>query len=283
MNIISDFELQEYIKEDLPYFDLTTYLQDCKGKKAKLKVFTREDITVSSTEEAARIVKLLSCEVLFFVPSKSRLKKDETLIEFEGDYNSVHQAYKLVQVLLEYSCKIATTTNKMVTLIKEINPFCELLTTRKSFPFAKKFCINSILNGGAMPHRLGLSETILFFKQHREIYTSNKEFYQKINSFKKMAPEKKVVVESSCFEDIKALMEYGVDVIQIDKGSLELIKEAVSHKNRYCYENIKLLAAGGINISNVQEFVQTGVDGIVTSSLYNCGMADLGTKLTISK
>ncbi|MGB0990646.1 MAG: ModD protein [Halarcobacter sp.] len=281
MLTFSDSELQEYIKEDLPYFDLTTYLQECKDKKANLKVFTREDIIVSSSKEAARIAELLSCKVNFFVSNRTKLTKGETILEFEGDYNNVHQAYKLVQVLLEYSCKIATQTNKMLKLIKEVNPSCELLTTRKSFPFSKKFCINSILNGGAMPHRLGLSETILFFKQHREIYSSNKEFYQQINKYKKMAPEKKIIVESSCFDDIKALMQYGVDVIQIDKASLELIEEVIEYKNRYCYENINILAAGGINISNVQEYAKTGVNGIVTSSLYNCGMADLGTKLTI--
>lgn len=164
MNTISDNELLEYIKEDLPYFDLTTHLQQSVNKKARLEIFTREDIVVSCSEEAARIAQLLSCEVNFFLPSKSNIKKDEVLIQIQGDYNNIHQAYKLMQVLLEYSCKIATTTYEMTKIIKKENPNCELLTTRKSFPFAKRFCINSILNGGGMPHRLGLSETILFFK-----------------------------------------------------------------------------------------------------------------------
>ncbi|RXK13438.1 ModD protein [Halarcobacter mediterraneus] len=280
--IISDAELLEYIKEDLPYFDLTTYLQESDDTKASLEIFTRENIISSCTEEACSIAELLSCKVNFFIPSKQEIKKDEVLIRIEGSFSKIHEAYKLMQVLLEYSCKIATTTNKMYKIIKESNPTCELLTTRKSFPFSKKFCIKSILNGGAMPHRLGLSETILFFKQHRELYSSNEEFYKNIYKFKNMAPEKKIIVESSKFKDIKALLKYGVDVIQIDKGSLELVENVVSFKNIQ-YPNTKILVAGGINISNVQDYVKLGIDGVVTSSLYNCGMADLGVKLNIIK
>lgn len=278
--IISNNELLEYIKEDISYFDLTTHLQKCTDKKASVEVFTREDIIVSCTEEAAKIAKLLSCKVISFEKSTKELKKGSCLIAFKGEYNNVHEAYKLIQVLLEYSCKIATTTNKMIKIVKEQNPKCEVLTTRKSFPFAKKFCIKSILNGGAMPHRLGLSETILFFKQHREIYSNNEQFYKQIKQFKEMAAEKKIVVESSDFEDIKNLMKHQVDVVQVDKVSVKLLEKIVEYRNKN-HKNIKIIAAGGINIENAKEFAKTQVDALVTSSLYNCKMADLGVRLNI--
>lgn len=278
--LISDIELQDYIKEDIPYFDLTTHLQRVDNKKASVEIFTREDIISSCTEEAARIVKLLSCEIISFVPSLKKVKKGESLIEFRGDYNSVHQAYKLIQVLLEYSCKIATTSNKMVKIAKKVNPKCEILTTRKTFPFSKKFCIKSILNGGAMPHRLGLSETILIFKQHREIYKNEEDFFEELQRLKDVAVEKKLVVESSKLKEIKKLMKIGVDVIQVDKADIKLLEQIVLFRNKN-YKHVKVIAAGGINISNVENYAKTGVDSIVTSSLYNCGMADLGAKLNI--
>lgn len=278
---LSDTELLDYIKSDVPYLDLTTYLQNCKNKKVNLQIYSREDLVISCSEESSRIAKHLSCETINFIPSKQKIKKGEVIIEIQGPYEKVQQAHKLIQILLEYSCKIATNTNIMTSKMKDINPNCELLTTRKSFPFSKRFCIKSILNGGAMPHRLGLSETILFFQSHRKIYASNKEFYEKIDEFKTKVPEKKIVIESSQLEDIKHLMKYGADVIQIDKGSIDLINEAIEHKNNHNYKNIKILAAGGINPSNVEQFVKTGVDGIVTSALYNCGMADLGSNFNI--
>ena len=39
-------ELENYIQDDLPYFDLTTCLQNCNNTKAQIEVFTREDIII---------------------------------------------------------------------------------------------------------------------------------------------------------------------------------------------------------------------------------------------
>ncbi|MFA7091976.1 MAG: ModD protein [Arcobacteraceae bacterium] len=278
---LTNKELEEYIHDDIPYFDITTSLQNEKNRQAKLSIFTREDIMVSCSEEAKRVAELLNCHVQKYVPSKTSSKKGESILEFTGAYEDVHKAWRVCQILLEYSCKIATYTHDMNQKIKAINPSCELLATRKTFPFAKRFCIKSILNGGAFPHRLGLSESILFFENHRILYETNKDFYKAIYDFKIKVPEKKIVVESSTLEDMKQLMEYGVDVIQIDKASLEVIAQAVEHKNRYVYESVKLLATGGIHLNNVEAFAKTKVDGIVTSSLYNAGSANLGSTMTL--
>ena len=43
--------------------------------------------------------------------------------------------------------------------------------------------------------------------------------------------------------------------------------------------HISLLAAGGINEKNISAYVKTGVDGVVTTSLYNAKPADVGVKL----
>ncbi|MCD6173528.1 MAG: ModD protein [Sulfurimonas sp.] len=277
---LNDNELLEYIKEDLAYFDLTTYLQDSSDKKAKIDIYTREDIIVSCSEEASRIVELLGCKVDFVIPSKQKVKTGEIILSFSGDYEKVHQAWRSSQVILEYSCKIATFTYEMKQEIQKTNNNCELLTTRKTFPLSKKFCIKSIMIGGAMPHRLGLSETILFFPHHRVIYKDNNSFYKAINEFKIKAPEKKIVVESKDFEDTVMLMKNGADVIQMDKVNILLLNKVIKYKNQK-FPYIKILAAGGINKANAKEFARTNVDAIVTSSVYSCGMANLGTKIEL--
>ncbi len=278
---LNDNELLQYINEDLPYFDLTTYIQNISSKEATLEIYTREDIIVACSEEAARIAILLNCEVIFFKKSKEKVKKDEVIIRLKGDYNDIQKALKLCQVLLEYCCKIATYTNLMVEKIKKVNNSCELLSTRKSFPFAKKACIKAILAGNATPHRLGLSETILFFDYHRKVYKNNKEFYTQIKNFKLKAPEKKIVIESNNLQDCKILMENEVDVIQLDKVKPETLKEIVEYKDLY-YPNIKLLVAGGVNLNNIEEYAKFNINGIVTSSMYSCGMANLGCNLSIN-
>lgn len=279
---LNDNELLEYIKEDMPYFDLTTTLQDMPNERAKLQIFTREDVIVACSEEAARVAELIGCEINFALPSKSIAKRNDVLLEFSGSYENVQSAWRSAQLILEYSCKIATYAYEMKQEIASINPHCELLVTRKHFPFAKRFCIKSIMCGGAMPHRLGLSETVLLFDHHRKVYDNNEVFYKALQEIKTKALEKKIVVEPRDFDDAIKLMEIGADVLQMDKTSLEVIKEVVSFKNKH-YPCVKILGAGGISKENVKEFVDAGVDGVVTSQIYFCGMADMGSKMDILK
>lgn len=279
---LSDIELSEYIKEDVPYLDMTTHLQEISNKPTKLEVYTREDIVVACSEESARIAELLNCKVTSYKPSGTQAKKGETILTITGDYNDIQQTLKLSQVLMEYTCKIATYSYEMKKQMEEVNKTCELLTTRKTLPFSKKMCIKAIISGGATPHRLGLSESVLFFSYHRSVYKNDKEFYKKLKEIKPKIPEKKLVVESETLEDTKALLKAGVDVIQMDKVDTKLLKEIISYKDKN-FPNARILAAGGVNIKNAKEYAKTGIDGIVTSAVYSCGMANLGCKFEVLK
>jgi molybdenum transport protein len=273
-------ELEKYIQDDIPYDDLTTSLQNCNEKYAQIEVFTREDITLSCMEEASKIAQLLNCEVNFSKKSKEKASKGEVILQFQGLYEDIHKAWRLTQILLEYSCKISTVASKMKELIDKVNTNCELLTTRKTFPFSKRFCIKAAICGGASPHRLGLSETILFFDGHRIIYKNNKEFYENVKKIKEHTSEKMVAVESESYEDSINLMKYGVDTIQLDKIDFDTLEKIVFYKN-INFPNTKILVAGGINLSNVQNYAKYQIDGVVTSSVYNSGMANISSKITL--
>ena len=277
---LSTFELEKYIQDDLPYFDLTTSLQNCNNAIAQIEVYTREDIIVSCSEEAAKIAELLNCKVDFFVKSKNKLEKDGIILRFSGLYEDIHKAWRLTQILLEYSCKISTYAHEMKEKIEKINPSCELLTTRKTFPFSKRFCIKAAFCGGAMPHRLNLSETVLFFEGHRILYKNNEEFYEDLKRIKTKIPEKKLNVESDNFEDSVNLMKIGVDVIQLDKIDFEELEKIITYKNEN-FPFVKILVAGGINLTNIEKYASYKIDGVVTSSVYNCGMANISSKLKI--
>ena len=277
---LSISELETYIQDDIPYFDLTTSLQNYNNIKAQIEIYTREDIIVSCSEEAVKIAELLNCKVEFYEKSKTKINKGSTILKYSGDYENIHKAWKLTQVFLEYSCKISTYAYEMKEKIEKTNTKCELLTTRKTFPFSKRFCIKAALCGGAMPHRLNLSETILFFEGHRILYKNNIDFYEDLKRIKTKIPEKKLIVESNNFEDSKNLMEIGVDVIQLDKIDFEELEKVITYKNEN-FPEVKILVAGGINLNNIEKYASYKIDGVVTSSVYNCGMADISSRLKI--
>lgn len=271
---LSDPELWEYIREDIPYFDLTTHLLALPPKQSTLSIVTRENITAACTEEAARIGELLGCDVSVRVPSSARAEAGETLLELRGDHISLHHAWRLSQILLEYACGMATRARTMLERAHAVNPRCELYVTRKSFPFAKRFAIRSLMCGGAMPHRLGLSESVLVFGQHRALYPDAEAFEAAFKALKSRCAEKKLGAESESLDDAKKLLAWGADVIQMDKCTPEAIGALVAYKNEY-FPHASILAAGGINPSNAADFAAAGVEGLVTSNPYQAGMADL--------
>ena len=275
MSFLLDSELLEYIREDIPYFDLTTTLLGTKFETAKMQIKTREEVVVACSEEAARIAQLLGCEVESVISSKQRVQAGTTILSIKARGEVLHQAWKLTQVLLEYACAMATYANDMLRSAHKVNPHCEILVTRKSIPFAKKFAIRALLCGGVLPHRLGVSESILVFHEHRTLFENQAAFIKAFEALRHRAVEKKVVVESEDVEDAREMLILGADVIQMDKCDSKTLRELVVYKNMY-FPNAKVLAAGGINKNNVEEFAKAGVDAIITSSPYQAKMADIG-------
>ena len=276
---ISDAEILAYIGEDLPYFDLTTSLQGIR-KNAVLTILPREDVTVSCVDVAADIARLLGCEVQICVPNSAVAAAKKPIVKIRGSYDDVHKAWKLAQICLEYACRIATYARAMNEAAKSVNPKCEILATRKSFPFAKKFCLKAVLEGGCGVHRLNLSDSVLFFKNHIKAYDSYEEFLAQIPTFKAKSPERKIAVECENLDDCEALLKAGADVVQCDKFIPAAVKRAVGLRDKIA-PNAALVASGGINLKNVIEFAVTGADALVTSAMYTQGMADITAVLEI--
>ena len=277
---ISDAEILSLIDEDLPYFDLTTSLQGIR-KNAALTILPREDVTVSCVDVAAGIARALGCRAQICVPNSAVVAAKEPIIKISGSYDSVHKAWKLAQICLEYACKIATYARAMNEAAKSVNPKCEILATRKSFPFAKKFCLKAVLEGGCGIHRLNLSDSVLFFKNHVKAYDSYEEFLAQIPTFKAKAPERKIAVECENLDDCEELLKAGTDVVQCDKFTPGAVRQAVDLRDKIA-PNAALVASGGINLKNVREFAITGADALVTSVMYTQGMADITAVLEIT-
>ena len=274
---LSDAEILDYINEDLPYFDLTTSLQDI-DKKASLEIYSRDEICVSCVDVAASIARLLGCKSEIFVKNSQICKAGDVIIKIYGSYEDVHKAWKLAQVALEYASAIATYTNKMSKAAKSVNEKCEVLATRKSFPFAKKFCVKAVLEGGGGMHRLGLSDSVLFFKNHIKAYASFDEFISHLPEFKAKMVERKICVEAENLEEASKLLKAKCDVVQCDKFSPELIQNMLALRDEIS-PNTMILAAGGVNLSNAKDYAN--VDAIVTSAMYSKGVADISARLGI--
>ncbi len=263
----SEETLDRFIYEDVPYIDLTTVLLDIGQKPGSIAFSARETGIISGTEEAGRILQKLGAKPGLIVPSGTPIVPGQPLLQAEGNASSLHSAWRISLNILEYCSGIATRTRNLLDKARTVNPNISILATRKMFPGTRALSAKAVLTGGGFPHRLGLSETILVFRQHINFLGGVHELSQRIPQLRIHAREKKVLVEAETLDDALLLAAAGVDGLQFDKVQPGQLKNYVQ-KIRESHPNLLLLAAGGINESNVIEYADTGVDGIVTTSMY---------------
>ncbi|AND85955.1 ModD protein [Clostridium tyrobutyricum] len=275
---ISDETLDKFIKEDVPYIDLTSLVLEIKGIRGNIKFFTREDAILCGAEEAARIFRKLNIDVINSKTSGTQVKKGDILLEGMGDVENLHIAWKVCQNIIDNFSGIATKTRRIIDEVSSVNPDITVITTRKSMPGTRELSTKAVIAGGVFPHRLGLSETILVFKQHLDFLGGIKEFIKNIERFKNKVCEKKILVEVENIDDAVKLCKNNIDGIQFDKLSPE---DLISNVNilRNINPDIVVLAAGGINENNAAKYAKTGVNGIVTSSVYYTKPIDIGCKI----
>jgi len=271
---ITDYELEKIIEEDVNPIDLTSQLMELNKFKAKISYTARHDMVLCCTEEAARICTILGLTVKNYEASGKFVKKGETFFEAEGTADKIHLAWKSVLRLIEGYSGIATKTKEFVDIAKKQNPKVNIATTRKNVAGTKKFAIKAVVSGGAYPHRMGLSETVLLFDEHLMFLNDDLELQNVLEKMKSNIIEKKIGIETDNHETGLKYVKMGFDFIQLDKLSSKDVENFIKNAKTINPE-ITVAAAGGINIENVEEYAKTGVDVIVTSSLYFTKPADI--------
>lgn len=275
MMYISDNLIDNIIKEDMPYMDITTDFLGINDKMGKISYYSRNSGVISGVSVAEKIFKKLGAEVKFALKDGTRVNEGDKILESFGSAEILHAGWKVSLNTLEYLSGISSMCSQMVEKARKINPNVMLAATRKSMPLTRQLVTLAFLAGGVEPHRLGLSETVLIFKQHLEFSGGfdNLENAVKNSSYKTY--EKKIILETENYDDsIKALHYKFISGLQLDKLSPEEVGKIVQERNRI-NKNITIIAAGGIKLSNIEEYAASMADVIVSSSFFHAAPMDI--------
>ena len=273
---IPDNRLEYFMTEDVPYADLTTTVLGIANKRGEMEYYTREACVVAGVEEVERIAAKMGCRAELLVRSGDRVEANSALLRVIGFAGDLHQVWKVGLNLLDHLSAVATKTRKMVEAAHAVNPACEVLTTRKSMPGCKDLLTEAIMAGGAYPHRMGLSETVLVFDNHWEFMGGFDAFVEQLPAIRRRCVEKKLFVEANPAQ-ARVLVDAGVDGVQFDKvqpDELAVLVPELRAINPYV-----TLAAGGINPENAADYAATGIDGLVTTSLFTAKPLDMSVRM----
>ena len=104
--LFSKHDIDEFVREDVPYIDLTTKILGIGDRAGKITFATREDTVLSGVEEVLRIFEKLDIKCNSFLPSGTFLEKDKVFIEAEeaqkqGNWALYGEKLKELQNILE--------------------------------------------------------------------------------------------------------------------------------------------------------------------------------------
>ena len=274
---IPDARIDGFIAEDVPYIDLTCAVLGIGDEPGEMAYFTREDCVLAGTNVARRIMAKLGCEVTGARRDGERVRAGEEFFCVRGRSGDLHAAWKVCLNVFDHLSAVATKARAMVDAAHAANPRCEVLTTRKSMPGAKDLLTEAVMAGGAFPHRLGLSETVLVFDHHLEFFGGFDAFVKQLPAIKGRCVEKKLFVEADA-DHARVLALAGVDGIQLDKVAVEqlgpLVEELLAIDPR-----VTLISAGGVNLQNAGAYAATGVDGLATTAPFAAKPLDMSVRM----
>lgn len=275
---LDDAALLTLLRDDAPYGDLTTASLGIGEKAGRAVFLARQSMRVCCSEEAVRLFQLAGAEAEVHRASGAFATEGTVLLEAHGPASALHLAWKVAQTLMEYASGIATAAADMVTVLHQAGFGTPVACTRKNFPGTKAIAVKAVTAGGAVMHRLGLSETLLLFPEHR-VFQAATAPEDILRSLALRCPEKKRVVEVTSVEDAGAYACAGAEVLQLEKFSVDDVA--------YCRASLKarglaplLAAAGGINASNAVDYARAGADLLVTSSPYFAKPADVQVRMS---
>jgi nicotinate-nucleotide pyrophosphorylase (carboxylating) len=187
------------------------------------------------------------------------------VMKIEGKIASILKGERVALNFLSHMSGIASLTNQYVKKVKGTS--AKITDTRKTTPLLRILEKESVKIGGGINHRMGLYDMVLIKENHIRVCGNVENAIKYIHHYlNENNIQARIEVETTSIEEIKEALKYNIDRIMLDNMTLNQIKHAV----RLINHKVEVEVSGGINLNNVHEIAQCGVDiisiGAITHS-----------------
>ncbi len=265
--------MERLLEEDVPGTDLTTEALGIGALQGRAEFRARAPMTVAGIDIAAALVTHAGAEASVLLPPGGAAQTGDLLLSAWGSASALHLAWKSAQTLTEILSGIATATRALVDATTAVNPDVKVACSRKTVPLTRQLSMMAIRAGGAVAHRLGLSETILVFPEHR-IFLGHASFKDIAERLRREAPEKKLGIEVATIGDAREAIEAGFDIVQLEKMPPSDVATVAGFAQASGARAL-IAAAGGITPASAGAYVKAGAGLIVSSWPYTAKPADV--------
>jgi len=266
---ILETKLRNMLAEDVGQGDITTALVIPADSMAAAEVVAKESGVIAGMEEAIILLENLGLKVENSVSDGEEVKAKNVLMRISGDARAILSVERTLLNIISRMSGIATSTRKLVEIIRKAKLKTKVACTRKVPPGLLYFDKKAVSLGDGDTHRLHLDDMILIKDNHIAVVGSVQEAVKTVR--KNASFSKKIEVEVTRVKDVLSAAKAGADIIMLDNFSTKQIENAVKLlKKEHVYGTVLLEASGGITTENILAYASTGVDivslGEITAS-----------------
>jgi nicotinate-nucleotide pyrophosphorylase (carboxylating) len=279
MNILKlRSQLERFFIEDIGEQDITTDLIFADHSDGEIVFLAKDDGIFCGEEVIKTGFQLLNREIStrVLVKDGQEIKYGDQLARVSGKIADLLKGERVILNLVQRMSGIATLTRQTVnTLDSGHTRVCD---TRKTTPGLRMLEKYAVRCGGGFNHRFGLYDGVMIKDNHISFAGSISNAVEAVR--KNAGHMVKVEVEVETEEQVIEAVNAGADIIMFDNRTpaeiMDLIKLVPS--------TIITEASGGIQLTNIADYRETGVDYISLGYLTHSYKAlDISVKVFFNK
>jgi len=267
--------IKRFLQEDIGSGDLTSEATIIQEQSGTAEFVAKGSFMVCGIETVAPLVFTTQnpiIEITHACKDKTQASPGDELLVAKGPVLDLLKAERVALNLVQRLCGIATFTALFVEKVKPLP--VRILDTRKTTPGLRMLEKYAVRVGGGYNHRFNLADGVLIKDNHIQACGTIKKAVTRMR--KKVPHTMKIEVEASSLDQVRECIACSVDIIMLDNMEPGMIREAV----KFADGKALLEASGGINLDNVKEVAETGVDFISIGALTHSAPAcDISMRL----
>ena len=254
------------LDEDIGSGDVTASLVD-EGTEATAYVIAKEAAVICGRPWFDEVFRQINPEVKidWKVIEGESVRADTIVCTLSGDARALLSGERAALNFLQTLSGTATVVRRFVDRVRGTQT--KIVDTRKTLPGLRQGQKYAVVCGGGVNHRHGLYDGILIKENHIASADGISSAIERARALKSGVP---LMCEAENLAEVQTALEHNVDLLLLDDFPTHLLAKAVhmgKEFKRFNRAQTVLEASGGIDINNVRDVADTGVDRISIGSL----------------
>ncbi len=247
--------------------DITSDSTVPENARAKVVMAAREEGRIAGLDLAEAAFRIVdgTLKITRLMHEGADVRKGDAVLEVEGRARSILMAERVALNFVGRMSGVATLTLKMVRATG--NHKARIAATRKTTPGLRAVEKYAVMVGGGIPHRYGLDDAVLIKDNHIAMAGGVKVAIR--SAKQNISHTVKIEVEVDTLDQLKEVLEEGVDIVMLDNMSCDDMAAAVKMVDGRALVE----ASGGVTLDRIPAIAATGVDlissGAITHSAPN--------------